>query len=699
MIQIQSIADIELLQETVDLECKLAAGRDGRGELPNDFWPTYSAFANTRGGIVILGVSEKNHKFRVEGIRDIEKVRRELFDLLNNREKISCNLLNDSNVGSTTIDGKTLLIIDIPRASRKDRPVHLTINPMAGHTYRRLNDGDRQVSDEEVKRMLAEQIEDSRDNRFLPGYGFEDICMDTFRAYRQLFANRNPEHHWNTYEDTEFLRQLGGWRKDRETGESGLTLAGLLMFGSMASIQEALPNYMLDYQERPEAKTELRWVDRLTLDGKWSGNLYDFYRRVYMKLTADLKVPFALEKGERKDETPVHVALREALANSLVHADYSDRASVLVVKRPDMFGFRNPGLMRIPPEVAIHGGEHDCRNRTLHKIFRLIGVGEQAGSGLPKIYGGWAKQHWRAPALYERAEPYNQTLLELRMIDLLPEGIIARLRETFGVRFESLDKNGRLTLAAAASEKVVTHSRLLEMTGMHPLDATRLLQTLVREGFLEVHNAGRGAVYCLYGAGLPKPEEVFGPSSEHLSQSSVHLARSSAHLLSSSEHLFAKAEQFVAKPEKIVVKVEQFVAKPEYFDAKIENYQPFNSLKTVEKPSNNRRDSKGCLLSDQLDAPIIDSLDTLEPELLASLEQMAAEPIKYRRIPRDTMQKVIINLCTDHYITLSCLAKLLHRDMGALRQQYLRPLVREKLLRMAFPTVPTHLMQAYRANK
>lgn len=181
------------------------------------------------------------------------------------------------------------------------------------------------------------------------------------------------------------MRQIGGWRKDRETGESGLTVAGLLMFGRFTAIQEELPNYMLDYQERPEGRTEKRWIDRMTLDGKWSGNLYDFYRKVYLKLTGDLKVPFQLEKGERKDETPVHEALREALANVLVHADYSDRASVLVVKRPDMFGFRNPGLMRIPVEVALQGGEPDCRNRTLHKMFRFVGVGEQAGTGIPKI--------------------------------------------------------------------------------------------------------------------------------------------------------------------------------------------------------------------------------------------------------------------------------------------------------------------------
>jgi predicted HTH transcriptional regulator len=658
MIEIHSLADLTLLREAVDLECKLALGRDGQGALPEDFWPTYSAFANTDGGVVVLGVREKQGQFVAEGIVQIAKVRKELFDGLNNRQKVSVNLLTDAHVRELVLDGRSLLIVEIARANRKQRPVYLTSNPLDGHAFRRLNDGDRPLPDEEVKRMLAEQVEDSRDDRILRGYGVEDLCMETFRAYRQVFANREPAHPWNALEDLAFLRQLGAWRKDRESGESGLTLSGLLMFGWMTTIHEELPNFMLDYQERPEARTELRWVDRFTLDGKWSGNLYDFYRRVYLKLTADLKVPFALEKGERKDETPVHVALREALANVLVHADYSDRASVLVVKRPDMFGFRNPGLMRIPAEIAIRGGEHDCRNRTLHKMFRLVGVGEQAGSGIPKIYNGWASQHWRAPALYERIEPYNQTLLELRMVDLLPEHLVAGLRKTFGARFEQLTRDERLTLAAAASEDVVSHARVREMTALHPFDASRLLQGLVQHGFLEPHNPGRGAVYCLPGAGIPTPEEVFGPGSglgadcsRNLSASSPNLSASSPDLLISSTNL-AEA-----------------------------------------------RDSDGCLLSDQLDLPVVDDLSRLSPRLRANFEMAAVEPRSKGKVDREVLIVVVLALCSGRFITLQCLAELVNRKPDTLRDQYLSKLVRDRRLSLAFPTTPTHQRQAYCATE
>ena len=670
MIDITSTADLELLRESLDLECKLAAGRDGRGTLPDDFWPTYSAFANTEGGVVVLGMREKQQQFLPEGIANIAKVRKELFDGLNNRQKVSANLLTDASVREVTLVGCALLVIEVPRATRKQRPVHLTTNPLDGHTYRRLNDGDRHVPNDEVRRMLAEQVEDSRDDRILRGYDLGDLCMETFRAYRQVFANREPVHPWNTLDDLEFLRQLGGWRRDRETAESGLTLAGLLMFGWMMTIQEELPNFMLDYQERPQAKTELRWVDRITLDGKWSGNLYDFYRKVYLKLTAELKVPFALKNGQREDETPVHVALREALANVLVHADYSDRASVLVVKRPDMFGFRNPGLMRIPPEVAIRGGEHDCRNRTLHKMFRLVGVGEQAGSGIPKIYGGWAAQHWRAPALHERHEPYNQTLMELRMVDLLPKEFLASLRAAFGARFDALGQNERLTLAAAASEKVVTHARVREMASLHPFDATRLLQNLVRDGFLEAHNPGRGAVYCLPGAGLPKPEEVFGATVELTAgttndwNSSLNLALSSPNLAPSSPNLTSDTPNLA-------------VSAPDLADT---------------------RDADGCLLAYQLPLPIIDDLGQLSQPLMARLELAAAEPRAKGKVDREVLIRVILALCAGRFVTLSCLAALVNRKPDTLRDQYLSRLVRERHLSLAFPTTPTHERQAYCAT-
>lgn len=58
-----NIDDIHTLQESAEVECKLAGGRDGNGAVPNDMWETYSAFANTRGGTILLGIKEKRELY------------------------------------------------------------------------------------------------------------------------------------------------------------------------------------------------------------------------------------------------------------------------------------------------------------------------------------------------------------------------------------------------------------------------------------------------------------------------------------------------------------------------------------------------------------------------------------------------------------------------------------------------------------
>lgn len=653
MFELNYVDDLALLAETVELECKLAQGEDGKGAVPKDFWPTYAAMANTHGGVVLLGVREKGGEFAVAGIEDAEKVRRDLFNTLNNPSKVSVNLLTDEDVEARVLDGKTLLVVRIPPAPRKQKPVYLNGQPM-GNTWRRLNDGDRRCDDETVRRMLAEQVEDERDARILHHYGMADLDMDSLRVYRQMLRDEKPGHPFLDLEDAELLRNIGGWRRDRETGKEGLTLAGLLMFGKWTAIQEAVPHYFVDYQERPEARKELRWVDRLVPDGSWSGNVFDFYRRVYRKLVADLKVPFALKGGQRQEDTPVHVALREALVNTLVHADYTGRVSILVVKRPDMFGFRNPGGLRLPLEQVIHGGESDCRNRLMHQMFLMIGLGERAGSGIPKIYSGWKSQHWRQPLLREKDEP-EQTLLELHMLDLLPESVVAELRGRFGAQFDDLGHGERLILATAAIEQVVNHTRLAEISDLHPHDLSLALARLEREDMLHSDGRSRAKVYFLPGARPISPEQVFAeaPSSGHLETSSGYIEASSGHMDPSSGH-----------------------------------------IETAE--GSTHRDAEGCLLTDLLDRPIVDDLETLAPLLRMQLEALAQAPRNKPKLDRPVMESVILAVCKGRYVTLGVLSRLMDRNPDALRRNYLDGLVKTRRIQRAFPGKPTHEKQSYR---
>lgn len=215
---LHTLEDINLLGESLELECKLAQGQDGTGEVPKDFWRTYSAMANAQGGLVLLGVQEKSGQFSVAGLKNPAKVRADLFNTLNNRAKVSTNLLNDADVTTAVVDSRNVLVISIPAATRKQKPVFLNGQPL-GNTWLRLNDGDRHCDDETVKRMLAEQVEDERDARILTGFGMHDLDGEslptpdlvfmgpTFPSIDTGMSGRSSEHAELTSEHSELTSE------------------------------------------------------------------------------------------------------------------------------------------------------------------------------------------------------------------------------------------------------------------------------------------------------------------------------------------------------------------------------------------------------------------------------------------------------------------------------------------------------------
>jgi len=144
--------------------------------------------------------------------------------------------------------------------------------------------------------------------------------------------------------------------------------------------------------------------------GGWA-DLFDFYFRVYAKLVKDLKIPFKLEGAIRVDDTPVHKAIREALANCLVNADFYIPRGVVIRKDVNTIVLENPGYIRTGKDQMLRGGVSDPRNKGLMKMFNLIGIGERAGSGVPDIYEVWDTQGWKEPSVEELYNPDRTSLL------------------------------------------------------------------------------------------------------------------------------------------------------------------------------------------------------------------------------------------------------------------------------------------------
>jgi len=495
--------------ESNDLELKSA-----KGGLPKSLWETYSAMANTDGGIILLGVEDDG---KITGLTDVAKLKKSLWDTVNNKSKVSINLLADKDIQLMDQPEGQLLAIRIPRATRHQRPVFLGNNPLNG-TYRRNYEGDYKCTEQEVGRLLADRSEEPSDSHILSNFTLEDLDATSLQQYRQRFASHKPTHPWLSEDDQGLLKKLGGWRLDRQTGQQGLTLAGLLMFGRDEALREALPGYHLDYREILNDNPDERWSDRLYPDGTWHANLFQFYLKVVLRLTGDLKLPFALNKDLfRKGEGPVHEGIREALVNALIHADYHGIGGILVEKHRDRFVFTNPGTLLISIDQLLQGNISECRNKSLQTMFLMLGAAEKAGSGVDKIRTGWESQHWRQPLVNELTQP-DRVRWVLPMLSLIPDSSLDRLQKQFGNTFKACSKLEVQALVTADLEGSLDNLRLQQITHCHARDVTELLQTLVAKGMLEQEGHGRWTRYQLPANSAPGSEH----SSAHKTLDSVH---------------------------------------------------------------------------------------------------------------------------------------------------------------------------------
>lgn len=414
MINKDFIVQTLLKGESLTLECKLA-----KNELPKSVWETYSSFANTIGGLILLGVEEhKNEtdlakRFEIVGVEDPQKIIADFWNTINS-DKVNENILLDKHVQIVDMNGKQVVAISVPQADWRVKPVFLNGNPYKG-AFKRNSEGDYHCKEREVKVMIRDSSEDGNDGVILDKYTMDDVDINSLHAYRNVFRIANLGHPWNDLADIDFLKMFGAYGTNRAQGTDGLTVAGLMMFGKGQSIRERFSNFRMDYIDMSHIEGDERYSYRLTYDGRWENNFYQFLRVVMPKLTFDMPRPFQMEGMQRKDDTEQMIAVREALINAIIHCDVFCEASILrVEKHDDHLCFRNPGILLLPIEQVFAGGCSKARNPRIQNMLRMIGYGENIGSGFLKILKAWKDAGWDEPKLDNRLD-LNEVMLTLNV--------------------------------------------------------------------------------------------------------------------------------------------------------------------------------------------------------------------------------------------------------------------------------------------
>lgn len=374
--------NIASYQENNRIEAKKAAGG-----FPHSLWETYSAFANTIGGLILLGVEERADKsLRITGVPDGPGYARVFWQTVQDPAKVSQNILRPEDVALHQVEGKEILVISVPRATRRQRPVYIGDSPFTG-SYRRDGEGDYHCSADEVRAMLRDRDDAPADLAVLSGRNRSDLSSDTLRQFRLLMAMRQPDHPGNYLPDERFLPAVG------ITGPEGLhpTLAGLLLLGKRKALREVFPQFRLEYQEED---TGFRLA---TIRPGAPENVFSFYMMVSHRLTA---VSALLAQTPREREE-LAGAMREAVLNAILHADYFSRGGLTIRRRAGELLVSNGGLLRVSPDQARTGQAADPRNRGLIQLFSLVKLATGTGKGLRGIYSLWDRRGWRPPVLSE----------------------------------------------------------------------------------------------------------------------------------------------------------------------------------------------------------------------------------------------------------------------------------------------------------
>ena len=492
--------------EKINLECKKAESK-----IPNSVWETYSSFANTDGGLILFGVEEHlkekdpEKRFTLESINNPQQRLTDFWNTINS-VKVSTNILVDSDVGICKVRDADIMWINVPQADYKAKPVYINENINKG-TFKRNHEGDYHCTVEEIKAMLRDASDSGNDGTLLVNYTMDDIDAASLKSYRIEFEHNNPDHVWNGVDDETFLKNMGGFAVDRKTKRGWLTTAGLLMFGKGLAIRERFDNIRMDYLDESNLAPGSRWSDRLTYDGMWENNLYSFMRLVMPKLVSGIKHPFNLQGMARNDDTAIHKAIREAVVNMLIHSDYQITGVLSIVKEDKGYCFSNPGSLKLPIRAIYEGGHSVARNPRIQTMLRMIGYGDNIGSGFPTILSAWGDENWRKPDL-SQDEELHQVTLKLWMISTMPKECTDHLKKLFGRVYTHLSQNEQLILGTAYLEGSVTNSRLQALLDLHSTDVGHLLSDLTARNLLLVNWKGRWSSYQVNENYQPEAEQI-----------------------------------------------------------------------------------------------------------------------------------------------------------------------------------------------
>ena len=470
--------------------------KNGSGGLPKSLRETLSAFSNTRGGVVILGLDESSG-FAAANLRNAARLAADLGSMCSSEMEPAVRPL----IRIHSFEGDQVVVAEIPELDPAQKPCFYIGAGMTKGSFVRISDGDRRLSAYEVQVMLSSRGQPRDDEQAVPGVGLEHLDQASVEGLIARLRTSRPY----AFKDLDRFAVL---RRARvlvpgQAGEDAVSLAGLLALGSYP--QEHFAQLMVTFVHYPTATGTRsvvgeRFLDNVTLEGP----IPVMARDALAAIRRNMSRRAVIADAGRQDvwEYP-ETALREAVVNALVHRDLSSSArgtQIQIEMYPDRLVIKNPGGLFGPVTIDNLGeeGVSSARNATLIKLLEDVPlpgetrtVCENRGSGIRAMLDSLLAAGMSPPHFEDRISSFSVTFPNHTLLSEDTVRWIADLGE------HGLTDSQCVALAMLREEEVLDNRAYRAATGVDSRVATAELQDLVARELVSQSGSRRWAQYRL----------------------------------------------------------------------------------------------------------------------------------------------------------------------------------------------------------
>ncbi len=351
-----------------------------RTDITKDVYETVCAFSNREGGHIFLGVADDG---TITGIQEdrIERMKRDFVTTINNVKKMYPPLYLQPI--EYEVDGAYILYIYVPN--------NPSVCRCGGRIFDRNNESDIDITNNEylVYQLYARKQDTYYVNKVFPVFSISDLRHDLLDRARDMTRMRMQNHPWRDMTDEQLLRSAKLILHDSQTGQEGITLAAILLFGPDDLIISVLAHHKTD------AILRVYNVDRYDDRDVIITNLLDSYDRLISFGERHLNDLFTMDGMVSVSSR--NMILREIVSNLLVHRDFSSGyVAKLVIERSQIYT-ENANRSHGYGSLNLNTFKPFPKNPPISNAFREIGLVDELGSGMRNTY--------KYTQLYSGAEP------------------------------------------------------------------------------------------------------------------------------------------------------------------------------------------------------------------------------------------------------------------------------------------------------